>query len=144
MDDTNNVQRDKQGHLATDREHLTKLCALNPRQKIKDTRYSFVAEELLQSLCCVQLENIDVDIDHNDCAIAATYFQPSRSIDDGLKQMVTQRHDWDMSPGQAPRLYPELKASWFTGPWREAVYQEEGELRIDRFGGSAWRCFEYV
>lgn len=144
MDHPNNVQRAKSEDLATDRQHLEKLCALNPREKLRNTRYSFVAEDLLESLSCVQLDDIDVDIDRNDSADAATYFQPSQFIDDGLKKTLTQ-HAWSLGgPGQARRLYPEHKAGWFAGPWAEADELEGDKLEIDRFGGSAWRCMEYV
>lgn len=148
MDEANKVQRDKQGRLATDREHLITLCALKPREQLRGTRYSYVAEELLESLSCVQLENFVVDIDHNDCTSAEMYFQPSPPIDDGLKQILS-RYRWDLChPGQARRLYPEHKGGWFTGPWADADKleddEQDGELVIDRFGGSAWKCLEYV
>lgn len=148
MDQATKVQRDKQGRLATDREHLIKLCVLKPREKLRDTRYSYVAEELLESLSCIQLENFVVDIDHNDCTSAAMYFQLSPPIDDGLKQILS-RYRWDLRhPGQARRLYPEHKGGWFAGPWVEADRleddEQDGELVIDRFGGSAWKCLEYV
>lgn len=154
MDHTNNVPRDKQGGWATDREHLKRLCALDPMKKIRGTRYRFVAKELLESLSCVQIENIDVDIGNNGCTTAATFFQPSQPIDDGLKQILT-RHRWNLgSPGQAPRLYPEFKGGWSTRPWVEANELDgdelnddepkDDQLKIDRFGGSAWRCIEYV
>lgn len=143
MDDTNNMQRDKHDSWAIDREHLKKLAACDPREKISETRYSFVADELLESLCCVQLENIEVDIDYTDCASAKTYFQPSRPIDDQLKQRLSQ--EWfEFPPGQARRLYPEYKAAWFTKPWDETDERKDDEKEIDRFGGSAWRGLEYV
>ncbi|KAG6364171.1 hypothetical protein INS49_005769 [Diaporthe citri] len=142
MDDTNNIQPDKQGGWPADREHLRKLCAVDVKEKLKGSRYSYVAEELLESLCCVQLDKIDVDIDLSECTTATTYFQPSRPIDEELKQRLS-RHQWDLGyPGQAPRLYPECKGNWFTGPWDEAKLRKRGELEIDRFGGSAWRCLE--
>lgn len=144
MDDTNNIQRDKQGALATDRGHLTKLCSLDPMQRMLDTRYSFVAEELLKSLCCVHLGNIDIDINRNDCTVASTYFQPCQPLSDEFKQTMS-RVRWDLGcPGEASRLYPEFKGHWFMGPWCETPERKDDELQIDLFGGSAWRCIEYV
>ncbi|KAI7775089.1 hypothetical protein LA080_007373 [Diaporthe eres] len=141
MDNKNNIQGDKQGSWAVDREHLRKLCALDIEKKLDDSRDSFVAEELLESLSCVQLDNIDIDIDHSECTTATTYFQPSRTIDEALKHLLSP--DWfELSPGEAMRLYPEYKAAWFTGPWDEASSGKRGEVEIDRFGGSAWRCIE--
>lgn len=149
MDHANNTQRDKQGGRATDLENLKKLWELDLIGKLGDSRYFFVAEELLDSLRCVQLENIDVDLDHNKCSTDVTYFQPSQSIADGLKK-VLMRARWELGhPGQAPRLYPEHKGGWFVGPWAEPdgledPEPEQDELQIDRFGGSDWECVEYV
>lgn len=143
MNDPNNIRCDKQGSWAVDREHLRKLCDLDITKRLTDSRYSFKAEELLESLSCVQLDNIDVDIDHSECTTATTYFQPSQTIDEELKQYLS-REWFELSPGQASRLYPEYKAAWFTGPWNEVNSRMGDELEIDRFGGSAWRCIEYV
>lgn len=143
MDHTNNTQRDKQRDWVTDREHLKKLVSVDVDEELTKSSYCFVTEELLESLSCVQLDNIDVDIDHSDCTTAATYFQPIRSIDNGMKQLISQRW-FELDPGQAPRLYPEYKAAWFTGVWHEPDSWKGREPVIDRFGGSAWRCIEYV
>lgn len=138
-----NAQRDKHGGTTANREDFYKLCALEIEQKLKASLSADVEKEQLKSLSCIQLENIEVDIDHGGRASAATYFQPSPPIDDGLKQILS-RHWLNVSPGQAPRVYPEYRGGWFVGPWDEADLLESDELEIDRFGGTAWRCIEYV
>lgn len=143
MAHADHAQRDKHGGTTTDREHFYKLCSLEIEQKLKVSLSADVEKEQLKSLSCIQLENIEVDIDHGGRASAATFFQPSPPIDDGLKQILS-RHWLNLSPGQAPRVYPEYRAGWFAGPWDEADLLESDELEIDRFGGTAWRCIEYV
>lgn len=143
MDNTNTPRRDNRGRAATDREHLNKLYELHIEEKLEASPYADVDKEQLKSLSCIQLGDIEVDIDHCDCASDATFFQPSQPIDDGLKQILSR--DWfELGQGQAPRLYPEYKAGWFTGPWNAADSLKRDELEIDRFGGTAWRTMEYV
>lgn len=140
MAHANNAQRNKQGGMATDREHFYKLCAVGIEEKLKTSLSADVEKEQLKLLSCIQLENIEVDIDDDRHANAATYFQPSPPIDEGLKQILSGRW-WKLHPGEAPRVYPECRGGWFTGPWGET---DSDELEIDRFGGTAWRCIEYV
>lgn len=143
MFNANNAHRDKQGGSTTDREHFYKLCALEIEENLKASLCADVEKDQLESLSCVQLENIEVDSKHDGRTGAATYFQPSQPINEGLKQILS-RHWFKLGPGQAQRIYPEYKAGWFAGPWDEADMLESDELEIDRFGGTAWRCMEYV
>lgn len=143
MNNTYTPRRGKHGGATTEREQLNKLYELHIEEKLEASPYADVDTEQLKSLSCIQLENIGVDIDHCDCASNATFFQPSRPIDDGLKQILSR--DWfEPGQGQASRIYPEYKAGWFTGPWNTANSLKRDELEIDRFGGSAWRTMEYV
>lgn len=142
MDNTKIPNRDKRGGATADREHLNKLCQLHIEETLAASPYVNVDKEQVESFSCIQLENIEVDIDHFDCAGDATFFQPLRPIDDGLKQILSR--DWfELSPGEAARLYPESKAGCFTGPWDAAKSLKRGDMEIDRFGENGWRLMEY-
>lgn len=143
MDNTNNIQRAKQDGWVIDRAHLIKLHASDIQKTLDDSRFRFEVEEFLESFSCVQLENIEVDLDSSDCDSASTYFQPFGPIDGQLKQLLS-RAWFELSPGQAPRLYPENRAAWLTTPWEEVGPRKRGEVEIDRFGGIAWTFLEYV
>lgn len=143
MDNTNNIQRAKQDGWVIDRAHLIKLHASDIQKTLDDSRFRFEVEEFLESFSCVQLENIEVNLDSSDCGSASTYFQPFGPIDGQLKQLLS-RAWFELSPGQAPRLYPENRAAWLTTPWEEVGPRKRGEVEIDRFGGIPWTFLEYV
>lgn len=143
MAHANNAQRDKQGGATVDREHFYKLRAVEIEEKLKDLLSADVDMEQLKSLCCIQLDNIEIDIDHGGLASSATFFQPSPPIDEGLKKILS-RHWFNLPPGEAPRIYPEYRGGWFATPWDEVEDLQNDELQIDRFGGTAWQCIEYV
>lgn len=131
MDNTNTNHGDTQVGAALDKEHLRKLRALHAEEKLDASLYIDVDEEQLGSFSCIQLQNIDVDINHGSRASAATFFQPSEPISDELKQALSQTWS-EAGSGQALWVYPRHKAAWFTGPW----------LEIDGLGGTAWHMIE--
>lgn len=143
MAQTNDAQGSKLEDMATNREQFQKLCALGIEEELKASLSADVKKELLESLSSIQLENIDVDTNHGGRASSVMYFQPFPPIEGEMKQVLSW--GWsEMSPGEAPWVYPEHKAGWFMGPWDESATLEDDETEIDRFGGSAWRCIEYV
>lgn len=144
MDQTNTAQDNNREGTITDRDRYHQMCELDVEEKVEEFPYAGVNKNHLELISCIQLENLDVDIDaHRDGASTATFFEPSSPISDDVKNMFSP-HWSKLRGGQAPRLYPEYMAGWFMYPWGEVEEWESDELEIDRFGGTAWQCLWYV
>ena len=123
-----------------DRDCFYQMCQHLFEEQVKQLPYAGVTKQRLERISCIQLENMGVDIDPpRDGASAAKFFEPSPSIADGLKNILSQ-HWCDLSELEAQQLYPRCKETWFMIPWDE--FDLGDELDMGRFGGTAWRCEE--
>lgn len=140
MDHTNAAPDNNGQGAIIDRDRFYEMCELGFEEEVEEFPYAGVTKKHLELISCIELDHLDVDTDaHHGDASAEAFFEPSSPIPDELKNVFSQRW-FDLGGGQAPRLYPEYRASWFTHPWGKVDPLESDELEMDRFGGTAWKC----
>ncbi|KAJ0114081.1 hypothetical protein J7T55_007915 [Diaporthe amygdali] len=139
MSHANVSQRKGYGRLTTSQHHLNKLCELNIEEQLETSPWPFVEADELDSMSCIQLEDIEIDGKQAGSASAVTFFMPFHQFDHRMKE--TFSWGWfELGEGQAPRVYAGFRAGWFMRPWQKVDPLESDELRIDFFGGTAWQC----